>query len=161
MSDGYCGIPGLNTQARDLLMPLHLQVSKLGHILHMGPTLRKLCAGLDVENARVLEAFEVIRPSKIQIFGDLIRIGSGRIRMTLRNGPDYIFKGLFVYIDAEDRMLINLSLGVSVVEAVAEFDLSSADFAHSDPTVDMLYLIEAKSVALEEKQTPERASARR
>ena len=46
-------------------------------------------------------------------------------------------------------MLVNLSLGISVVEAVRLHGLSSADFAPSDPTVDMLYVIEAKSVALD------------
>ena len=145
-------IPGLTTQARDLLMPLHLQVSSIGHIIHMGPTLKKICGGLQVDEARVLEVFEVKRPSKIKTFGDLIQLGSGRIRMVMRSRPSYVLKGLFVYLDHEDRMLINLSLGTSVVEAVAEFDLTSADFAHSDPTVDMLYLIEAKSVALEESK---------
>ncbi|MEP3346436.1 MAG: diguanylate cyclase [Litoreibacter sp.] len=48
--------------------------------------------------------------------------------------------------------LVNLSLGVSVVEAVQRYNLSSADFAPADPTVDMLYLIEAKSIALEESK---------
>jgi len=48
--------------------------------------------------------------------------------------------------------LINLSLGVNVVEAVQRYNLSSADFAPADPTVDMLYLIEAKSIALEESK---------
>jgi diguanylate cyclase (GGDEF)-like protein len=48
--------------------------------------------------------------------------------------------------------LINLSLGVNVVEAVHRYSLSNADFAPADPTVDMLYLIEAKSVALEESK---------
>lgn len=48
--------------------------------------------------------------------------------------------------------LVNLSLGVNVVEAVQVYNLSSADFAPADPTVDMLYLIEAKSVALEESK---------
>lgn len=48
--------------------------------------------------------------------------------------------------------LVNLSLGVNVVEAVQTYDLNSADFAPSDPTVDMLYLIEAKSIALEESK---------
>ena len=48
--------------------------------------------------------------------------------------------------------LVNLSLGVNVVEAVQRYDLTSADFTPADPTVDMLYLIEAKSVALEESK---------
>jgi diguanylate cyclase (GGDEF)-like protein len=70
----------------------------------------------------------------------------------MRCDPNYVLKGLFVRLEAEERTLINLSLGVHVVDAVQRFDLSSADFAESDPTVDMLYLIEAKSVALEESK---------
>jgi diguanylate cyclase (GGDEF)-like protein len=45
-----------------------------------------------------------------------------------------------------------MSLGVNVVEAVRRYNLSSVDFAPADPTVDMLYLIEAKSIALEESK---------
>lgn len=143
---------GLNETVCDLLMPLHIQISERGYVVHMGPTLQKICKHLPQDDLRFLEGFEVKRPSKITTFRDLARLGSGRIRVSLRSGPQYMLKGLFVYLETEKRMLINLSLGVSVVDAVAEYTLSSADFAHSDPTVDMLYLIEAKSVALEESK---------
>lgn len=141
---------GLDNAARDLLMPLHMQISRVGHISHVGPTLAKLCTNQSVVGRRFLEVFEVKRPARVKDFSDLRAHSSGRIRLEFRDGPSYLLKGLFV--ELEGQMLINLSLGVSVVDAVADFDLSSADFAHSDPTVDMLYLIEAKSVALEESK---------
>ena len=143
---------GGNDDARDLLRPLHLQISELGYVVHMAPTLQKICGNLPLKDMRFLEFFEVKRPSKIKTFGDLIRLNRGRIRVSLRDGPSYILKGIFVYLEAEKRMLINLSLGVNVVDAVVKHSLTSADFAYSDPTVDMLYLIEAKSVALDESK---------
>jgi diguanylate cyclase (GGDEF)-like protein len=38
------------------------------------------------------------------------------------------------------------------MEAVSEYSLSSADFAHTDLTTEMLYLVEAKSAAMEESR---------
>jgi diguanylate cyclase (GGDEF)-like protein len=49
-------------------------------------------------------------------------------------------------------MLINLSLGISVADAVARFGLSAADFAPTDPTIDLLYLIEVNSAAFGESK---------
>lgn len=48
--------------------------------------------------------------------------------------------------------MINLSFGISIQEAVGDYALSSADFAATDMTVEMLYLIEAKSAAMEESR---------
>ncbi|MEP5761660.1 MAG: GGDEF domain-containing protein [Litoreibacter sp.] len=133
-------------------MPLHIQISDLGHIEHVGPTLTKLCNGKQVLGRRFLEVFEVRRPAHIDSFTALRRLENGPIKLLFRDGPSYLMKGLFVQLESEHRILINLSLGVHVVDAVSDYDLRSADFAHSDPTVDMLYLIEAKSVALDESK---------
>ena len=73
---------------------------------------------------------------------------SGAARPVLRPNPHTVADTQPAFSGA----LINLSLGVNVVEAVQRYSLSSADFAPADPTVDMLYLIEAKSVALEESK---------
>ncbi|MFQ5437405.1 MAG: diguanylate cyclase domain-containing protein, partial [Paracoccaceae bacterium] len=50
-------------------------------------------------------------------------------------------------------VLINLSLGISVAEIVNRCGLKNKDFAPSDPTVDMLYLIEAQSAVLRESKS--------
>jgi len=44
---------------------------------------------------------------------------------------------------------MNLSFGISVIDAVQEYKLTSADFAATDLTIEMLYLVEAKSAAME------------
>lgn len=138
--------------ARDVLLPMHLQVSNLGYIVHAGPTLKKLFDGKPLIGERFLEVFELRRPLKINTFSDILELGTASVRAVMRCEPNYVLKGLFARLELEERTLINLSLGVHVVDAVQRFGLSSADFAESDPTVDMLYLIEAKSVALEESK---------
>lgn len=138
--------------AFDFLMPMHLQVSDLGYIVHMGPTLAKICGDVSLIGSRFLEAFELRRPLKVSVFADLLKQQSGPVRLIMREKPNYVLKGLFTNLDIKGRTIINLSLGVNVVDAVQRFNLSSADFALSDPTVDMLYLIEAKSVALDESK---------
>jgi len=47
-------------------------------------------------------------------------------------------------------MLLNLSFGIGVTEAVRDYGLTSADFAPTDLTVEMLYLVEVKSAVMDE-----------
>ena len=49
----------------------------------------------------------------------------------------------------DGQQIVNLSFGISAVEAVQVYDLTSTDFAPTDLTVEMLYLVEAKSAAME------------
>lgn len=163
------------------LMPMHLRISPTGHITSIGPTLAKLRPLEDMIGRRFLEVFEVKRPLHVLNFSDLLAHSRCQIRVIFRHGHRIGMKGLFVPLSSShgsplDRRdadltgegadvvrrkeddaqlsgaLVNLSLGVNVVEAVQRYDLTSADFTPADPTVDMLYLIEAKSVALEESK---------
>lgn len=138
--------------ALDHLMPMHVEVSLTGHIRHMGPTLRKLLPDVELGKDRFLEIFEVRRPRNIANFSTLCENAQLRLRLVPRDEPDLILKGLMVPLPSETGALVNLSLGISVVDAVAKHGLFSNDFAASDATVDMLYLIEAKTVALEESK---------
>ncbi|WP_245794418.1 GGDEF domain-containing protein [Vannielia litorea] len=47
-------------------------------------------------------------------------------------------------------MIVNLSFGFNIIEAVKDHELTSADFAATDLAVEMLYLVEAKTAALHE-----------
>lgn len=162
-------------------MPMHIHLSATGHILSVGPTLAKLRPDQNIVGQRFLEVFEIKRPLRVQNFGDLLENGCCLVRCKFRHGHKLGMKGLFVPVPSQHALLpdrrgagdsapvlrpsgnpkptqepcgalLNLSLGVNVVEAVQIYNLSSADFAPADPTVDMLYLIEAKSIALEESK---------
>lgn len=134
--------------AIDQLMPLFLRVSPSGHITAAGRTIQKLRPGVELVGKRLLELFEIRRPRDLAQFSDLYKLDQSRMRVTFREPACHALKGQYVRLPGDEGAIINLSLGISVVEAVSLYDLSAADFAPCDPTVDMLYLIEAKSVAL-------------
>ena len=46
-------------------------------------------------------------------------------------------------------MIVNLSFGISIMDAVRDYSLTNADFAATDLAIEMLYLVEAKSAAME------------
>lgn len=136
----------------DVMMPFHVEVSLTGHIRHAGPTIRKLFPEIEQDEDRFLEIFDVKRPRNVHRFSDLYTLTQSRIKLVSRQNSDLALKGVLVSLPAGAGALINLSLGISFAEAVAKYQLYSTDFASSDPTVDMLYLIEAKSVALDESK---------
>lgn len=155
------------SQALNMLMPMHALVSSTGHIKSVGPTLAKLRPGATLVGRRFLEMFEVKRPIHVFTYADLLCQRPGLMRLQFRDADQMALRGVFVPLPerldhppvlrngmdhpAQD-MLVNLSLGTNVLEAVQRYNLTSADFAPSDPTVDMLYLMEAKSIALEESK---------
>ena len=140
----------LATDRRDELLPLHLRLAGDGTILHAGPTLQKLRPGRDLVGQNLFAVFDLRRP---QGAGDMAALADGRshrLQVQFHEPPRTAFKGLLVP-DARGReFLLNLSFGISLIEAIRDYDLSSADFAHTDLAVEMLYLIEAKTAILDE-----------
>lgn len=152
MMDGGGPSPGLSldTEAMGQLMPMHLVVSPTGHIRSAGPTMAKICRTTNLIGSRFLELFELRRPRAIAAIGDLMRGGSSRMTLALRLPPKTSFKGIAVPLVAGQGMLVNLSFGIALADAVRDHHLSDADFASTDLTVEMLYVIEAKTVVLNE-----------
>ena len=56
---------------------------------------------------------------------------------------------MLTYLPDGNGVLVNLGFGIGVVEAVGAYDLRASDFAPTDLTIEMLYLVEAKSAAME------------
>lgn len=72
-----------------------------------------------------------------------------KLNLGLREPPHRQLKGVVMFGPTDGQMTVNLSFGISIVDAVREFNLTAADFAPTDLTVEMLYLVEAKSAAME------------
>lgn len=142
----------LGRAALDLLLPMHLWVGPTGHILRVGPTLGKLRPDEVIVGQRLGEFLEFRRPRAVQSLADLAAAEGGRVQALFRTKPRMSLKGLVVPMAAGQGVLLNLSLGISVAEAVRRYGLKAGDFAPSDPTVEMLYLIEAQSAVLEESK---------
>lgn len=141
----------LSYAAMDSLMPLHLCISPSGHITHAGPTTKRLRPDTDLIGARFLEVFSVLRPACEPTMAALAQLEGKRLHLQFREGPRTKLRGL-LQPKEDGGILVILSLGYSVVEAVSEYALTSRDFSHCDPTIEMLFLIEAKSAALAESK---------
>ena len=102
------------------------------------------------QRQRFLEVFEMRRPRSVRDAGDLRHHAGARLHMRFRSGAPIGLKGVLMPAPGKSGgLVVNLSFGISVVEAVREFSLTGGDFAATDLTIEMLYLVEAKSAAME------------
>lgn len=142
----------------DVLCPMHAIVDATGHIVHAGPTLEKLGAraGAAVTGERFLELFELRRPKPVDSMHGLCALAGVKLHLALRRPPRTEVKGILVPVDdcagvaPPGGAVINLSFGISIVEAVRDFGLTGTDFAATDLAVEMLFLVEAKAAVTEE-----------
>lgn len=152
----------------DVLCPMHARLDGQGRIVHAGPMLDKLDGqgrhdargGHDATDGNAghdgnagltgrlfLEVFELRRPRIGRDFDALMGRDATRLRLRLRQRPGIGLKGVLVPV--EGGALVDLSFGIALQDAVRAFALTAADFAATDLAIEMLYLIEAKSVAME------------
>lgn len=138
----------------DTICPMHAVLGPTGHVVQAGPTLRKVVMDRDPVGARFLEIFEMSRPNMARDMTDLRGLAGRRLRLRLRGGPRHALKGVLspLPVAGGPGALVNLSFGISVVDAVRDFGLTGTDFAPTDLTTEMLYLIEAKSAAMDESR---------
>ncbi|GAA6206915.1 GGDEF domain-containing protein [Cognatishimia sp. WU-CL00825] len=133
----------------DLLCPMHLVVSDTGEIQHVGPTLAKLRSRKVLSGLPFLEVFDLQRPRAIKSMDQMLNATGTRLHMRFCDAPQTGFQGVVVKSPSAEAAVINLSFGISVLDAVQDYSLTSTDFAATDLAIEMLYLVEAKSAAME------------
>jgi diguanylate cyclase (GGDEF)-like protein len=139
---------GLGPEALDRLMPLHLACDARGHVVSVGPTLAKLSGRRRLIGAQVQEILALRRPAAPATV-EALRLRAGTLALALATDPAVTFRGLAVP-SAGGGLFLNLSFGIGVTEAVRRHSLTVEDFAATDLTVEMLYLVEAKSAVMDE-----------
>ena len=81
----------------------------------------------------------------------LLSLGRGRCRCKtnsqVRECSGLTLEG--VLVPTASGAFLNLSFRISILAAVREYGLTSTDFAANDLAMEMLYLIEAKTIAME------------
>jgi diguanylate cyclase (GGDEF)-like protein len=142
----------LSGDALDRLMPMHLLVSKKGTIQHVGPTLKKICRDLDLVDQDFFDVFSVARPKSVSTMTDLLHEADQKLTVQARQTQSLKLRGLIVEIDTSGCVLLNLSFGISVVEASRSYSLSGLDFAPTDLAAELLYLVEANAAVMSEWQ---------
>ncbi len=138
-------------EAFDRLMPLHVLLDARGRIAGYGATFAKLVPE-GLIGTPMFEAFEVRRPSGLCSTADLAARAGERLRLVLKRGDRPVsFRGIVMPLasGAGQGMILNLSFGIGVVDAVRSYALTDGDFAATDLAVEMMYLVEAKTTAME------------
>ena len=121
------------------LMPLHLVLAPDGQITCHGPTLTKLMEGQDLIGRNLFEAFELRRPAGISSMAGLQARAGEKLRLNLRGTKGQIaFRGLAVELENAAGVLINLSFGIGVIDAVRLHALTDGDLAPTDLAVEMM-----------------------
>jgi diguanylate cyclase (GGDEF)-like protein len=132
----------------DVLCPMHLILDSQGNIIHVGPTTQKLRPDVALIGMPFLEAFEVMRPRGITTLEQLWDAQHLKLHLEMKGAPPASLKGVLVSI-GNGAAIINLSFGISILNGVRDYALTNADFAATDLAIEMLYLVEAKSAAME------------
>lgn len=137
----------LSKATLDRLLPMHLRLSPTGTVLQAGPTLVRVLGECTGES--FFRQFRVVRPAGIGQMADLVSRAGERLTLvpqSIQTGP---LRG-HALLDEDGGVLLNLSFGIGVVDAVRVHALTISDFAVTDLTVEMLYLVEAKNAVMEE-----------
>lgn len=147
----------------DTLCPMHVLLDGTGQIRHAGPAMRKLSPAGSPEGMHLSDLLELRRPRVSDRMDALLALAGRKLHFGLRTPPRTELKGVLVPLPAPQGKagegqgdgvphgaVLNLSFGISIIDAVRDYALTSADFAATDLAIEMLYLVEAKSAAMEE-----------
>lgn len=138
----------LQASMLNILCPMHVLLDAEGRVVQAGPTLRKIFAEVVLEGDDFLNHFVVYRPRVVDDMAQFLAMEGRKLHLRRRGARRTAFKGLLV-ADGQGGAVVNLSFGIGVVDAVREFNLTATDFAATDLAVEMLYLVEAKSAAMD------------
>ncbi|MEX0285541.1 MAG: diguanylate cyclase [Paracoccaceae bacterium] len=136
------------TNILQALCPMHARLDRTGHIRSCGDTLRKFRPGMDLVGKRFLEVFDLDRPRRVTSMADMLSLTGAKLHLQFREPPLTSMIGAAVAMP-DGGVVMNLSPGISVIEAVRDYALTGTDFAATDLTVELLFLVEANAAAME------------
>ncbi len=136
-------------QLLDTLCPMFVLVDDMGRIGQVGPTLQKLRPDRPMVGRSFLDVFELVRPRSITTVAALMMVPDRKLHLRFQDRPQTAFKGLIAPFPGGCGAVINLSFGISILDAVRDYSLTSTDFPGTDLAIELLYLVEANSAAME------------
>lgn len=131
-------------------MPLHMVLGLDGVVQSVGPTLSRILPDQALVGARFEDLFEVKSPGGALTVAEVLARAGHRFRLVPRHGPRIGLRGLGMVLPDGEAVLLNLSFGIDLIEAVREFGLTDGDFAATDLAMEMLYLAEANAAVTRE-----------
>lgn len=133
--------------ALGLFLPMHLRVDAGGSILSTGNTFARIAAARPTVGAKLFDLFECELPHgavDIALMAD-----APVVRLRFRSGRRVGFRGHGAILE-DGTALFDLALDLSELSDLGGAPLTAGDFPPTDRTLDMLYLMEAKSLAMGE-----------
>ncbi len=145
----YSPISTLPLAALGRFMPMYMVVDGDGRIRGIGPSLRRVLGRPFPLGRSLFEVLDFRRPAGITSIAHLRKHAGIQLNLGLRAQTDVNLRGLAMPV-GDGAVLINLSFGIGVVDAVRRYGLTAGNFAATDLTIELLYLVEAKSAVMEE-----------
>lgn len=144
---------GIDFAGLDALMPMSVIIGLDHRIQHAGPTIRKLRPKAEWVGEQFQEVFNVRRPRDFCL-AEAARSNEAAITLHVQLAVEAKtpLKGVLANLPNGAGAVINFGFGIGVVDAVRDYVLSANDFAPTDLTIEMLYLVEAKSAVMEESR---------
>ncbi|WP_298431315.1 GGDEF domain-containing protein [uncultured Jannaschia sp.] len=144
----------ISVDALDALLPLAIAFDAEGRVDHVGPTIEKMApGGLGRPLAEIIRLRRPDRPVTVPcLLADTRRRHVLELRLERSGAPDLAptrLRGLVVG-RGDGGGVIRLGLGTTVAETVARHDLTVHDFATTDPTIELLFVMEAQRAILTE-----------
>lgn len=124
------------------LYPFHLLLNADMQIEHAGKSIHKILPSID--QGSFTDHFSIDRPW-IQTLGfSEIAALSNEVFVVSSKDKTKRFRGEVVYWEKEKKLLFLLSLWLDSTEQLIGNELTLNDFAVSDPTIDMLYVLQSQ-----------------
>ena len=141
--------PGEFSTLLETLCPMFVLLDDRGRIRQVGPTLQKLRPDRQMVGNGFLDLFELVRPRAVTTVPALMSMAGAKLHLKFHDEPRTALKGLVAPLPGNNGAVVNLSFGISILDAVRDYALTSADFSGTDLAIELLYLVEAKSAAME------------
>ena len=141
----------------DQIMPLHLVIDRDGRILRNGPTFERLAR--PAVGCLLPDVLRLLQPKLEGGVAEMLAHAGRRLTVQLRHelgisGREQRTRMRAVAYDiGQGQALMNLFFGADVAKGVLRHRLSARDFATFDPTVEMLFLMEAQAAVMDEFQS--------
>lgn len=144
------GAMRLDAAALDALMPMHLALDGAARIRGRGRAIARLAGGAAAPGRGLFEGFTVLRPEGIAAPPALFAAAGRPLVLSVRTAARNVTLRGHLAAAAGEGGVLNLALALSDLPDLGGSALTAQDFAPTDPTVDMLYLQEAKALAFAE-----------
>lgn len=139
--------------ALNILLPMHTRLDQSGILTYAAPTFAKLLRSEGPLTGKpLLDLIKFKHPKNINTYQDLPKHFAQPLTAVIKKQSQFDLKAVAVPVP-NGEILINFAFGTSLKTAVEAWGLTGQDFSPSDPSVEMLYVIEVQSALLQESRS--------